>query len=499
MAARLSRRLTAQDAAFLYFDSPASPLHLGSLGIYEGEIPYEALVRHLEPRIDGMPRYRQRVAFVPLNLSHPTWEDDPDFDIRRHVRRIRPRGGVDDERLRRLAEELFSPPLDRDKPLWEVILIEGVTGGRSALLARAHHCMVDGISGMELLTALLDLSPNPPPLPTPEPREPEPPPGPRTRLSDAFWDVLNEQVGLLTDLQLLLVDGRERRRRELLVGRALAKAARFLVQPAPPTPFNDALTPGRAIGWTDMSFADVRGIRSALGGTVNDVVLTILSGALARYLNVEGDHSAPPELRVIIPVNVRREDQYRALGNRVSFMLAALPIGLVDPVRRLQAICEQTESLKRLNQPAGIELLLASLMRMPAPAQALVGAVRGPVNSLANLVCTNVPGPMVPLYCVGHRMLEHYPLVPLGLRFGLNVAVTSYDQRLFFGVMADASQVPDADPVAAYLRESFEELRRAAGVAPIDLPRVGERTSQPIRQEDAAGPARETPRRARRA
>ena len=479
MAAHLSRRLTAQDAAFLYFDSPASPLHLGSLGLYDGDIPYRALVRHLQPRIDGMPRYRQRVAFVPLNLSHPTWEDDPGFDIRRHVRRIRPRGRVDDERLRRLAEELFAPPLDRSKPLWEIILIEGVTGGRSALLARAHHCMVDGISGIELLAALLDLSPTPPPPPAPEPWQPEPPPTPTTRLSDAFWDLLNEQVGFWTDLQLLLVDGRERRRRELLVGRALAKAARFLVQPAPPTPFNAPLAPGRAIGWTHMSFADVRAIRSALGGTVNDVVLTILSGALARYLNVAGDDAAATELRVIIPVNVRREDQYGALGNRVSFMLAALPIGVPDPVRRLEVIRDQTDSLKRLNQPAGIELLLASLMRLPAPAQALVGAVRGPVNSLANLVCTNVPGPMVPLYCVGHRMLEHYPLVPLGLHFGLNVAVTSYDQRLFFGVMADAAQVPDADLVATYLSESFEELRHAAGVTPTDLPRVGERAIQP--------------------
>ena len=483
MAANLSRRLTAQDAAFLYFDSPTSPLHMGSLGVYEGDIRYGALVRHLEPRIDAMPRYRQRVAFVPLNLGHPTWEDDPSFDIRRHVRRIRPRGGVDSERLRRLAAELFAPQLDPSKPLWEIILIEGLTGGRSALLAKVHHCMVDGISGVELLTALLDLSPTPAPPLAREPWQPEPPPEPTTRLSDAFWDWLNEQVGLWSDLQLMLLDGRERRRRQLLMGRALGKAARFLARPAPSTPFNVPLTPNRAIGWTEMPFAEVRGIRSALGGTVNDVVLTILSGALARYLDVESDRAAPQELRVVIPVNVRREDQQGALGNRVSFMLARLPMSVRDPVRRLEVIRAQTESLKRLNQAAGLELALALLMRLPAPAQALIGAVRGPINTLANLVCTNVPGPMVPLYCVGHRMLEHYPLVPLGLNFGLNVAVTSYDQKLFFGVMADAQTVPDADRVAAFLGESFEELRRVAGVATTDLPRVGDRPTETSQQE----------------
>jgi diacylglycerol O-acyltransferase len=493
MAAKLSRRLTAQDAAFLYFDSPAGPLHLGSLGIYEGAIRYDVLVGHLEPRIAAMPRYRQRVAFIPLNINHPTWEDDPNFSVRRHVRRVRPRGGLDDEGLRSLAAELFAQPLDRGKPLWDITLIEGLTGGRTALLSRAHHCMVDGISGIELLTALLDLTPTPaPPLPV-EPWEPRPAPPPTTRTSEAFWDLLREQVEMWSDLGLLLVDGRERRRRELLVGRALGKAARFLLRAAPPTPFNAPLTPGRVIAWTGIPFADVRGIRSMLGGTVNDVVLTILTGALARYLDArsarDGSEAKPEELRVLVPVNVRREDQHGRLGNRVSFMTVTLPIAVPDPVWQLDDIREQTASLKRVNQAAGIELVLASLMRLPPPAQALIGAVRGPANSLANLVCTNVPGPMVPLYCVGHRMLEHYPLVPLGLHFGLNIAVTSYDQRLFFGVMAAAEAVPDPERIAEFLNESFERLRAAAGVARIELPRVAGR-AMPAAAEAPSRPVR---------
>ena len=474
MEANLSRRLNFEDAGFLYFEKPQAPLHVGSLGIYEGTIPFGTLVQHLESRIHTIPRYRQRVVFVPLNLGHPIWEDDPSFNIRRHVRRVRPRGPVDDARLAQLAAELFAPAMDRNNPLWDITLIEGLTGGRSALLARAHHCMIDGVSGVELLVALLDLTPTPRQVDPPEEAwVPRPTPPPAEMMSDAVWDWLYQQVGVWSDLQLMLLDSQDGRRRLLTLARSFQKAARFLLSPAPATPINAPVTPRRALAWTDMSFADVRAVRSALGGTVNDVVLAILAGALVRYL---GPH-ATPEIRVLIPVNVRRESEQGTLGNRVSFMLVGLPLAIEDPVQRLAIIRKEVQALKEVNQAEGLDILVQILGQVPPPVAPFAASLPSRVFTACNLVCTNVPGPMVPLYCVGHRMLAHYPLAPVSFELGVNVGVMSYDQRLFWGLMANAATVGDPERLAKNVDEAFAELRDAAGVVPSDLPHIGERAA----------------------
>ena len=480
MGANLPRRLSLEDAGFLYLEKPTAPLHVGSLGIYEGTIPFDALVSHMESRMHTIPRYRQRVTFVPLNLGHPTWEDDPNFDIRRHIRRIRPRGRVDDARLAEIAAKTFAPGMDRTKPLWDITLIEGLTEGRSALVARAHHCMVDGVSGVELLVALLDL--------TPEPREVEPPteqwvpqpaPAPADMMSDAVWDWLYQQVGTWSDLQLMLLDPQEGRRRLGIMARSFQKVARFFLTPVPPTSFNAPVSPQRALAWTEMPFADLRAIRGALGGTVNDVVLAILAGGLARYIGSHSVDGVASELRVLIPVNVRRENEQGSLGNRVSFMVAGLPLGMPDPIQRFSAIRMQVQELKDAKQAEGLDMVAQLLGQVPPPlAPAAASTLATFPFTLSNLVCTNVPGPMVPVYCVGHRMLAHYPLAPLSFDLGVNVGVMSYDQRMFWGLMANAATMPDPDRLARNLDEAFLELRGLAGVAPIELPPIGERVAR---------------------
>ncbi len=492
MEAKLSRRLGFEDAGFLFFEKPEAPLHVGSLGIYEGTIPYRTLVRHLESRIHTIPRYRQRVVFVPLNLGLPTWQDDPSFDIRRHVRRVRPRGPVDDARLAQIAAKLFAPAMDRSRPLWDVTLIEGLTDGRSALLARAHHCMVDGVSGVELLVALLDLAPTPREVEPPaEPWTPQPTPAPAEMMSEAVWDWLYQQVGFWSELQLTLLNPEEGRRRLLTMARSFQKVSRFLLKPAPPTSFNAPVTPRRALAWTEMPFADVRAIRNAVGGTVNDVALTILAGALARYLGLHSTDGVVPELRVLIPVNVRREDEQGTLGNRVSFMVAGLPLAVRDPVQKLVAISKQVQGLKRARAPEGLDMVAQLLSQVPPPFAAGAASLATFPFTVSNLVCTNVPGPMVPLYCVGHRMLAHYPLAPISFNLGVNVGVMSYDQRLFWGLVADAASMPDPERLARNLDEAFVELRNAAGVAPSDLPAIGARPTarEPGPPVQAAVPA----------
>jgi WS/DGAT/MGAT family acyltransferase len=469
MPGKLSRRLTASDAAFLYLERPNSPLHIGSLAIYEGQVPFEDFQAQIHARMPLIPRYRQRVSFVPLSLAHPTWEDDPHFDVRNHVFHVHMPPPGNHEQLIELSSRLFAPPLDRNKPLWEMYVIHGLEGGRTGIVSRVHHCMVDGVSGIELMLACLDLSPEPAAPPEAEPYAPPPLPGAFERLSDAIWDNLNEQMNIVRDWQQAVLDPRPRFRQWTDAFRALRTALPWLSVPAPRMPFSaTALSAERRAAVSEMSFVELREIRTSLGGTVNDVVLAILAGGLRKYLLRHGHRVDGPEPRVAIPVNVRLEDEKGALGNRVSGMFTTLPVGEPDAAARLHRIREQTELLKKDNQAGAVELIMRLVAGTPVPAQALAGVAMS--NTLINMICTNVPGPMIPLYCVGHLLQEHYPLVPLSLNMGLGVGVTSYNHRLFFGLMADPNVMPDVDLLKECIDESFIELRAAAGVDISELP-----------------------------
>ena len=349
--------------------------------------------------------------------------------------------------------------------------------------------MIDGVSGIELLMAALDISPEPsPPQPEDSPYAPGPTSGLGTRLVDALFHQVDRAVETVADFQQSLLSPRRRLQRSGGTFRDLAQLAPLFTHSVPKTPFNAPLSGRRSIVWSEMPFDEIRGIRRALGGTVNDVALTIVSGALQRYLELHGQSTDGLDLRVMTPVNIRREDEKGKLGNRISAMFVPLPVGISDPLERAKVVRERVEALKEANQARAVDTLLRMMDVAPVPLIATVGSGPWAGNTLLNLVCTNVPGPMIPLYCVGHRLLAHYPLVPLTWELGLAVGITSYDQTLYFAFTVDAKVVPDAKRFKEFLDQSFLELRTAAGVTPTDLPAVigGPAIELP--------PAQETPR-----
>ena len=482
MASKLSRRLSAQDAAFLYYERKTAPLHIGSLGVYEGSIPFDRFHAHVESRMPNIPRYRQRLAFVPLSIAHPTWEDDADFSVSNHVKRVSLPAPGNDQQLAELSAELFAQPLTREKPLWEMFVIEGLEGGRTGILSKVHHCMVDGVAGIELLVAILDISPEPAPAPEQTPWDPSALPDTGARLAEAFSDQVSQQRGLLQELQEGLTDPGRQMRRSQDILHALSLASQTAAPP--PRPFAARIGPERVVAFSEMSFVEVREIRTSLGGKVNDVVLSILSGAFHRYLTAHDTSPEPAELRVAIPVNIRLEEE-QSMGNHVSCMVAALPIGEFGAAERLSLVRERLDYLKQENQAGGLELLSRLAALTPPAAQAFAALAPGP-NTLVDLICTNLPGPMIPLYSVGHLMLAHYPLVPLSFDMGLGVGITSYNQRLYVGLVANPAVVPDIDLLKRCVDESFLELRNAAGVDDADVPAIEDRRNG---QSAAAQPA----------
>ena len=490
--ANLSHRLSSQDAAFLYFESDASPLHIGSVAVFEGVIPYARFVRNLEDKLHLIPRYRQRVVPAPLNISHPTWEFDPDFDIRKHVILVELDPPGTDEQLRELAPQLFEGMLSRDKALWEIYLVHGLEGDRSALVSKVHHCLVDGVSGIELLMMVLDVSPNPAPPPPPaEPYDPPPIPGPISRLADAWFDRIGQQIKATADVQKALLNSIDNPASARSVGRALETALPYFFRPGRKAPFNVSFSGERKLHWSEYSFQEIRAIRKAAGGTVNYVVLAMLGGALSRYYEAHGIRTENEIARVLTPVNVRREDERGSLGNRISMLLVEIPLGLRNPIERLGAVHERMENLKRNHVADGIELLSESMGILPPMLQGLLGNAPPPPNTVANMVCTNVPGPMIPLYSIGHPLLAHYPMVPIAWEMGVGCAVTSYNQKLYFGLMADAGAAPDVERLGDFLAQAYVELRSAAGISPIETTEVGgatEAEQRPPRKRAAPSP-----------
>ena len=468
------RRFSAQDASFLYMERPEAPLHIGSIAIFDGAVPYERFVQNIASKIHLIPRYQQRAVPAPFNIGHPTWEWDPDFDLHRHVRRVKLDRPGTDVQLMEMSAKLFEGMLDRNKPLWEMYQVEGLEGNRTALVSKVHHCLVDGVSGIELLMIVFDVSSNPAP-PPPVVIDARPPiPAAPTRFIDAIFDNMTERLDRLSDLQKSTVDsmltGESRTRTAL---RSLEATQLYMANPVARAPFNKPLTRERRLACSEFSFAEIRGIRASCGGTVNDVVLTVLAGALGRYLEMHGHSTQDRKVRILAPVNVRREDERGNLGNRVSMLLIEAPAGEHDPVTRLRTITETTEKLKRQNVASGTEILADFLGAVPPAIQSLAGLLPPPPNNLANLVCTNIPGPMIPLYSVGHRLLAHYPMMPLAWEMGVGCGVTSYDQKLYFGLMADPNAAPDVARLKEFLDQAFVELRSAAGVDRSDLPQMG--------------------------
>jgi diacylglycerol O-acyltransferase / wax synthase len=345
----LNRRLSSMDASFLYFEKKECPMHIGSVSLFDGEIPFDEFVSNLDARIHLLPRYQQIVAPDPFNLGHPTWEFDANFDIRRHVYKVQIDAPGGEKELIELAARIFTPLMDRTKPLWDIYLVYGLDKNQTAMIARVHHCMVDGVSGVDLLKIVLDISPEPTP-PPPKPAAPPRPPqlDPTRRLFDALLGGMQEgmsrwmefQNGLLNLTQAMADAATRDAVRE--TGGTLPRLASF----ASPLPFNRPCSGERKLVWSTFSFAEARAIRAACGGTVNDVVLTTLSGAVARYVEMHGQQTAGRSVRVMVPVSLRQEEQRGALGNLVSLLPVEIPLDLGEPLERFRYVNRKTAALK---------------------------------------------------------------------------------------------------------------------------------------------------------
>ncbi len=475
MTANLNRRLSTLDSSFLYFERKEAPMHIGSVCVFEGEVPFEKFVETLDAKLHLLPRYQQLVEPDPFNLGHPTWEHDTNFNIRNHIFKLQIDAPGGEEELIEVASRIFTPMMERNKPLWDIYLIYGLEGNRTAMISRVHHCMVDGMSGVALLKIVLDFSPNPePPPPKPEFTPHEPRPDATRRFFDSMLGGMQEGMNRWMEFQNGLLNLAESWTRSD-VRTAMQGIAGFLPGLATPPiqlPFNRATTGKRKLVWQEFTFAEARAIRGACGGTVNDVVLTVLSGAVSRYLEM---HQQPIEnrmLRVMVPVSLRQEDQRGALGNLVSMLPVEIPLDLRDPIARFRYINDKTMKMKAGRVAEGLNLFSALMGILPAPVQALAGAIANTPVAPYNMVSTNVPGPQVPLYLAGKKMIAYYPYVPVGYAVGCGCAIMSYDQKLTFGLTADTDAMPDVENLKRFLKESFVELRSAAGVAEIKPPEI---------------------------
>jgi WS/DGAT/MGAT family acyltransferase len=461
-------RLTGLDASFLHLENGGAHMHVAGVLVFDGDPPpYDRLVEATEARLHVVPRYRQKLAFVPYGQGRPRWVDDPHLNLRYHIRRTAlPRPGTEAQ-LRALAGRVFSQPLDRDKPLWEMWLVEGVEDGpdgpRFAMLSKTHHALVDGISGVDIVSVLFDADPEPP-----EPVEPPPKwtPRPEPSSSQLLAEALIERATVPGELaRSVRAVFRGPRRvasvtRDSLVGvGAMAWAG---LRPSPKSPYNTEIGPHRRYTWVRTSLQDVKGIKDELGGTVNDVVLAAVAGALGRHMEQRGIEP-PNELRALVPVSVRTPEERGSLGNKVAAMMAPLPVAEKDPQRRLATIAAAMQGIKRSGQAVGAQVLTELSGFAPSTLMAQ-GSRLVSTERFFNVVVTNVPGPQFPLYLLGRELRDCFPMVPLAKGQALGIAIMSYNGRMNFGLLGDWDALPDLDAFAEDLQASLEELASAADV-----------------------------------
>ncbi|MEZ5598818.1 MAG: wax ester/triacylglycerol synthase family O-acyltransferase [Pseudomonadales bacterium] len=475
-------RLTASDASFLYAESASGPMHISSIYVLEGELPYERVLQLMAERIHLIPSYRRRLAMVPFNLGHPTWVEDDRFDLSYHVRShdLGPDASLDD--AIDYAVTLNEPMLDRTRPLWLMHVIRGVPD-RTLILQMTHHCLIDGASGIELTTIIYDLERNPPPTRPPETAwAPSPPPG----AAELFAEALRENVQGLGKVDTgVWTDPDVRDKQAALMRRAMEVGSRFVNKPAITASFNASIVGSkRRARYLKKSFADIREIRRSVGGTINDVVLAVISEAVARYLDGRREAVRNQHLRIMCPVNVRTESQKGALGNQVSAIFPMLPAWPMTVEARMEAVITEMERIKQDQDAQAMTLLTeASSTAWPlamAPTQ-LVGtpfdATRWmadvpwpvmpnvgwrPPNPGINFVCTNVPGVQVPQYMAGHEVLDTIGLLILSGNIGFSLTILSYNKQLFFNFICEPRLMPDLENLVAHADAVFGELLEAA-------------------------------------
>ncbi len=456
----MADRLSPLDVSFLYMEELTTPMHVGGVVIFEvpeDGFDYERLVSLIRDRISLVPRYRQRVRWVPGHIANPVWADDEQFDVTYHVRRSAlPRPGTDDQ-LNELVARIMSRPLDRTRPLWEMYLVEGLEDNRFAVLTKTHHAMVDGATAVDIGQVILDPSPEPREVPEDtwrplrEPSSAELVAGAVNEIARSPKAVLDTVRGGLIDVQATVGQ----------LGRGavgLASAVRTMARPASSSPLNAPIGGARRYATTETDLEKLKTIKRAHGGTINDIVLTILAGALRSWMMTRGEPVTPrSSIRAMVPVSVRTPGD--ASGNQIAAFLCDLPVGEPDPVIRLQRIRFEMDMLKETGQMLGATALVGVASFTPPTVHSLgARVVSGLSRRVYNVVITNVPGPQFPLYAGGALMLAAYPVVPLARGQAVSIGLTSYDGGVFFGLNADREAMPDVEVLAQCIDDAIDEM-----------------------------------------
>jgi diacylglycerol O-acyltransferase / wax synthase len=470
MAQRHLDRLTPIDASFLHQEGPTSHMHVGGLTIVEGPAPsIEEFLEQIRRRLHLVPRYRHKLAHTALDSGRPVWVDDPSFSLEYHIRHTALPSPGDWEALSSLTARIFSQQLDRSKPLWEMWLIEGLKDDRFALISKTHHALIDGIAGIDLATVLFDLSPKPPPLRhSGRAWQPHSEPGVAELVAAGLRGALRAGVELAEGA----LDALSHPDRALARAREAAEGVGEIVwaglNPAPETPLNVDIGPHRRFVAIASRLDDFKLVKNAFGGTVNDVVLAVVAGALRSFLISRGVRTEGMELRALVPVSVRADDEHDQGGNRIVVMRGPLPVYIADPIQRLRFVSHAMDGLKESKQALGAEVIAGA--QNFAPPTILAQASRLNFSTrLFNLLVTNVPGPQLPLYVLGREMLEAYPVAFLPENHALAIAIMSYNGQMNFGLLGDFDALPDIDAIGETIAEELAtlvSLAREAVAAP---------------------------------
>ncbi len=456
MAQRHLDRLTPVDASFLHQEGANSHMHIGGLTLVEGPAPgMDEFLEAIRRRLHLVPRYRHKLAYTALDSGRPVWVDEPSFNLEYHVRHTALPAPGKWEQLEELTARIFSQQLDRSKPLWEMWLVEGLEDDRFALITKTHHSLIDGIAGVDLATVLFDLSPDPPQIPhSGRPWQPHTEPGATQLVTSGLVGAARTGVALLEGALEAAAHPDRAMARAREVAEGLGELVWAALNPAPRTPLNVPIGPHRRFVGVTASLADFKAVKDAFGGTVNDVVLSVVAGALRTFLISRGRRTEGVEMRALVPVSVRTEDEHGHGGNRIVVMRGPLPIYIAEPVDRLRFVSQAMDGLKESKQALGAEVIAGA--QNFAPPTILAQASRLNFSTrLFNLIVTNVPGPQFPLYVLGREMLQAIPVAFLPENHALAIAIMSYNGQMNFGLLGDFDALPDIDQIGESIAEEL--------------------------------------------
>ncbi len=462
MAQQHLDQLSGTDAGFLHQEDDAALMHIGAIAVCEGPPPELAdVLDSVRMRIHLVPRYRQRLHYPPRESGRPYWIDDESFDIEDHIRHTALPSPGSEEELTKLAARIFSQRLDRGRPLWELWIVEGLEDNRFALISKTHHALIDGISGVDLATVLCTLGPEMPEEPDLKPWSPQPTPGAVDLLGRSLQGTARDLIGAATTALQAVSQPEQAARKVREAARGVGSIAWASLAPAPSSPLNQLAGPHRRYRGVRTQLTDLRLVKNTFGGSINDVVVTIVTGALRKWLLSRGVRTEGLELRALVPVSVRADAERGEFGNKLAVMQGPLPVYVDDALDRYLIVRQAMDELKASGQALGAGVL-ASVQNL-APPTLLAQASRLQFSThFFNLLVTNVPGPQLPLYMVGRKLLDIFPIAFLPNGHGLSVAVFSYDGGLDFGLLADFDTIPDIDVISDGITESLAELVRLA-------------------------------------